>query len=97
MQPTDVQVERTLAALQHPTPDARGPRSAAGIGRHTLDHALEDLPEGLLQNIEAAPSLRTDRLAEARDRLATGLTPTSDELASRIVGRLVCDRLAGIS
>ena len=97
MQPTDMQVERTLAALQHPTPDAPRDRGASGIGRATLDHVLGDLPEGLLQDIEASPSLRTERLAEARDRLATGLTPTSDELANRIVGRLVCDRLAATS
>lgn len=97
MQPTDVQVERTLAALQHPTPDATEPRGGSGGGRDARDHVLGDLPEGLLQDIEDAPSLRTDRLAEARDRLATGCTPTSDELANRIVGRLVCDRLAAVS
>lgn len=97
MQPTDVQVERTLAALQHPSPEIRAPRGASGMTRRALDHVLDDLPEGLLQDIEDAPSLRTDRLAEARDRLESGRTPTSDELANRIVGRLVCDRLAGIS
>jgi|GEM_PF-2560704 len=97
MQPTDVQVERTLAALQHPSPETGEPRRASGRGRGALDHALHDLPEGLLQDIEDAPSLRTDRLTEARDRLEAGRSPTSDELANRIVGRLVCDRLAEIS
>ena len=91
MQPTDVQVARTLAALQHPSPERE---RSAGI---TRDDMLDDLPEGLLQDLEDAPSVRTDRLEEARDRLETGLAPSSDELANRIVGRLVCDRLAAVS
>ena len=91
MQPTDVQVARTLAALQHPSPERE---RSAGISR---DDLLDDLPEGLLQDLEDAPSVRTDRLEEARDRLETGLAPSSDELANRIVGRLVCDRLAAVS
>ena len=91
MQPTDVQVARTLAALQHPSPERERPASI------TRDDMLDELPEGLLQDLEDAPSVRTDRLEEARDRLETGLAPSSDELANRIVGRLVCDRLAAVS
>jgi hypothetical protein len=97
MQPTDVQVERTLAALQHPAPGAGPRRSSTGISRARLDGVLDDLPEGLLEDLEDGPSLRPDRLEEARGRLEEGLAPTSDELASRIVGRLVCDRLAAAS
>jgi hypothetical protein len=97
MQPTDVQVERSLAALQHPSPGSPEPRSATGISRDTLDGMLDELPEGLLQGLEDGPWLRSDRLEEARDRLASGPAPTSDELANRIVGRLVCDRLAATS
>lgn len=93
MQPTDVQVERTLAALQDAPAEVRTGRTA-GIDRGALDHVLDDLPDGLLDGLEAGPSLRPDRLEEARGRLATGVAPTDDELASRIVGRLVCDRLA---
>jgi hypothetical protein len=93
MQPTDVQVERTLAALQDAPLEDRGARSA-GISRDTLDGVLDDLPEGLLLGLETGPALRPDRVSEARDRFETGVAPTDDELASRIVGRLVCDRLA---
>jgi len=94
MQPTDVQVERTLAALQDAPPGSRPARSGSGIDREALDDVLDDLPAGLLDGLGSGPSLRPDRLEEARDRLATGVAPTDDELANRIVGRLVCDRLA---
>jgi hypothetical protein len=94
MQPTDVQVERTLAALQDAPQDLQPGRSSGGIDRDALGDVLDDLPEGLLDGLGSGPSLRPDRLAEARGRLATGVAPTDDELANRIVGRLVCDRLA---
>jgi predicted amidophosphoribosyltransferase len=93
MQPTDVQVERTLAALQDAPQGGRGGRGATTIDRDALDSVLHELPEGLLDGLGTGPSLRPDRLEEARDRLETGVAPTDDELASRIVGRLVCDRL----
>jgi len=94
MQPTDVQVERTLAALQDAPQADKGGRAAATIDRDLLDDVLDQLPEGLLDGLGAGPSLRPDRLEEARGRLADGVAPTDDELANRIVGRLVCDRLA---
>ena len=94
MQPTDVQVERTLAALQDAPTDERPTRAAGGIDRAARDGVLDDLPAGLLDGLGTGPSLRPDRLEEARGRLATGVAPTDDELANRIVGRLVCDRLA---
>lgn len=94
MQPTDVQVERTLAALQDAPIQARSGRAGGGIDRAALGDVLGELPDGLLDGLETGPSLRPDRLAEARGRLATGVAPTDDELANRIVGRLVCDRLA---
>jgi hypothetical protein len=93
MQPTDVQVERTLAALQDARPEDRTTRGG-GIDRDTLDGVLDDLPDGLLDGLGSGPSLRPERLEEVRGRLATGLAPTDDELANRIVGRMVCDRLA---
>ncbi len=92
MQPTDVQVQRTLAALEvEPAIAAGGP--SRGISRDTLDIVLRDLPAGLLEGLGRTPALRTDRLEEARDRLVHGAAPSSDELADRIVGRMVCDRL----
>lgn len=91
MQPTDVQVQRTLAALQDAPHDEPHP----AITREQIDGMLGDLPAGLLLGLETGPAVRTDRLEEARGRLETGVVPTDAELASRIVGRLVCDRLAG--
>ncbi len=92
MQPTDVQVQRTLAALEvEPAIVAGGP--VRGIPRDTLDVMLRDLPAGLLEGLGRTPAVRQERLDEARDRLEHGATPSSDELADRIVGRMVCDRL----
>ncbi len=89
MQPTEMQVERTLAALrEEPTPERHG-----GIPRSTLDLMLTELPEGLLESLEAKPAPRGDRVQEVRDRIEHGDEPSDDELANRIVGRLVCDRL----
>jgi hypothetical protein len=89
MQPTEMQVERTLAALRdEPTHERHG-----GIPRSTLDLMLTELPDGLLESLEAKPAPRDDRVQEVRDRIEHGDEPSDDELANRIVGRLVCDRL----
>lgn len=93
MQPTDVQVQRTLAALK----DAPAPRTSGHVSDEDLAGLLATLPDGLLQGLERGPSLRPERLAEALRRMDTGVPPTADELANRIVGRLVCDRLADVS
>lgn len=53
----------------------------------------DEVPDGLLEQLEATPPVRPDRLAEARARLAVGDQPDADTLAKRMVGRLVCDRL----
>lgn len=52
-----------------------------------------ELPDGLIERIQQTPGVRLDRLAEARERMAAGDQPTADDLANRMVGRLVCDRL----
>lgn len=83
MQPTDLQVERSLAALRLGDVDEHG----AGPG------AIAEMPPGLVEELAAAPPVRPDRLAEARQRLAVGEQPDADALAARMVGRLVCDRL----
>jgi hypothetical protein len=91
MQPTEVQVQRTLAALEVDPADV-GASMAGRIPRDTLDIVLSELPLGLLADLDT-PSVRPELLARARSRLAEGTSPTDDELAERIVGRLVCDRL----
>lgn len=88
MQPTDVQVKQSLAALEA-APLTAGDR----VPRTTIEVVLADLPDGLLEGLDATPAVRPDRLEEAKDRLAGGAQPSSGELADRIVGRLVCDRL----
>ena len=93
MQPTNMQVERTLAALEVAT-DETGVRPRRGsIPRDTLEILLQDLPAGLMAALESPPEVREDRLQKARERMSLGEAPSSDELANRIVGRMVCDRL----
>ena len=91
MQPTDTQVQRSLAALRDDDGhELRDPRVLfAPDGGLTTG----ELPIGLVERLERAPSVRADRLAEARHRLEVGDQPTADDLANRMVGRLVCDRL----
>jgi hypothetical protein len=83
MQPTDQQVERSLAAL----------RGAHGEHGSRAASIYIDVPEGVFDLLLASPPLRLDRMAEAMRRLAGGPQPTDDDLARRLVGRLVCDRL----
>ena len=91
MQPTDMQVERTLAALLIEPSDTV--RRGGSIPRDTLEIVLSELPDGLLHDLEEKAVVRSDRVDEVRDRLEHGEEPSADELANRIVGRLVCDRL----
>jgi hypothetical protein len=84
MQVTELQVQRSLRALSERPSDPAGPES---------ERVSDALPEGLVERLAGAPAVRDDRLAEARERLETGAQPTSDDLAGRMVGRLVCDRL----
>jgi hypothetical protein len=88
MQPTDVQVERSLAALR-----AAGVPDPAPAGV-VADRAGDgELPDGLLERISALPSVRLDRLDEAKTLLDAGSYPDADLLAQKILGRIVCDRL----
>ena len=83
MQVTELQVQQSLRALtEQPTSGDRQPKPAVG-----------ELPAGLVERLAGASAVRDDRLAEARERLETGEQPTADDLAGRMVGRLVCDRL----
>jgi len=85
MQPTEIQVACSLAALLDPhdaaSKDLGEPRPPATI------------PSGLLDDLGSASLIRPERLAEVVARLASGDKPSDDDLASRMVGRLVCDRL----
>jgi hypothetical protein len=96
MQPTRIQVEQSLAALAngagHPDHAAGGIRSAAAAHEQMVV-AIESLPDGLLAELEQTIDIRPDRLDRAREHLAHLDELTATELADRIVGRLVCDRL----
>jgi hypothetical protein len=83
MQPTDTQVERSLEALRD--------SGEAGGGEPPAIHV--EVPEGLLDLLESSPPVRLDRMADAKMRLVGGRQPTDDDLARRLVGRMVCDRL----
>ena len=95
MQPTNTQVERSLAALRLGAPAP--PMASAGAlvaERHDAGAAgAADVPDGLLERLERASGVRPERLEEARERMASGDEPSADDLADRMVGRLVCDRL----
>jgi hypothetical protein len=86
MQPANVQVERSSEAGRGVARD----EGAAGPG--AADHR-PDIPLHVVERVLRAPSVRAERLAGARRRLAAGQTPTDDALAERMVARLVWDRL----
>ena len=84
MQVTELQVQRSLQALTERDPDDTDSIADATAG---------GVPDGLVERLAGAPTVRDDRLAEALERLETGDRPSADDLAGRMVGRLVCDRL----
>jgi hypothetical protein len=87
MQPTQVQVERSLEALRGGNTEAPAPVAA------DPERRIEDVPTAVFEVLAESPPVRVDRLEQARQRLEAGEQPTADDLARRMVGRLVCDRL----
>lgn len=87
MQPTQIQVERSLEALRGGTIQVSATRGP------DTERRLDDVPTAVFEILDEAPSIRVDRLERARQRLEAGDQPTADDLAQRMVGRLVCDRL----
>ncbi len=81
MQLTQDQVRRSMLALRAgvPVESATTPRPA--------------VPSGALDRVSNLPEIRQERVAEALARLAAGRGPTNQELADRVIGRMVCDRL----
>jgi hypothetical protein len=93
MQLTKDQVHQTLVALTVGRVAERARATAGAVPRDAVSEALSALPAGLLEDLERAIDIRTDRLDAARARLRHVDDMTADELADHIVGRLVCDRL----
>jgi hypothetical protein len=85
MQPTPEQVERSLADLRHP-----GHRIGGDAGEVEV---TVPVPASIADALSEVPPIREDAVDRARRRLAAGEQPTDDELAAKVVGRLVCDRL----
>lgn len=83
MQPTDQQVQRSLDAL----------RRGGSAGDDLPERRLVDLPAAVLLQLGQDPPGRTERLERAMRRLAAGDAPSAQDLADRMIGRLVCDRL----
>jgi hypothetical protein len=86
VQPTEIQVQRSLAALR----EAAEP--IGDSGEHE-DVSPDGLPDGLVELLSTAPAIRLERMVDARRRLDGGSQPSDEDLADRLVGRLVCDRL----
>jgi len=97
MQVTELQVQRSLQALtgsechEGVGGDAAAPSArASGDGD---DAGTSSCPEGLVEQLAGSPAIRDDRMAEVRRRLESGEQPSAEDVAQRMVGRLVCDRL----
>jgi hypothetical protein len=93
MQLTKDQVHQTLVALTVDRAADPAGATRAGAPQSAVSAALSALPAGLLADLERAIDVRVDRLDAARARLLHVDDLSADELADRIVGRLVCDRL----
>lgn len=85
MQPTEQQIQCSLEALRTPGARAFDPSAA--------DIRIEMVPHAVTLRLREEPVLRTEHLERARQRLARGDTPSAEDLAERMIGRLLCDRL----
>jgi hypothetical protein len=86
VQPTEMQVQRSLAALR-----AAAKPTGAGMGDDGV--WSPGLPAGLIELLSTVPAIRLDRMLDARRHLEGGAPPSDEDVADRLVGRLVCDRL----
>ena len=94
MQPTEQQVQRSLEALlMHGALDGTANGDGPRDGLHPELCRLDDVPTEVFARMRAVPALRSDRLEQARRRLECGDGPTAEDLAARMIGRLLCDRL----
>jgi hypothetical protein len=81
MQVTQDQVRRSMLALRAAVPAEPAPTPRPAV------------PSDALDRVSNLPEIRQERVDEAIARLAAGSAPTSEELADRVIGRMVCDRL----
>jgi hypothetical protein len=90
MRLTEQQVRRTLRALRT---QELGEFDVSDRDELRVECANDSVLADVVLRLASAPLLRPDHLARARERLATGAVLPADELANRMIGRLVCDRL----
>jgi len=104
MHVTELQVQRSLQALtnevpgQSSAPDPSAPTLVDSPDEDVIEadhhgHSVDELPDGLVEQLTHSSSIRDGRLDEVRRRLQSGEQPSAEALARRMVGRLVCDRL----
>jgi hypothetical protein len=98
MQVTELQVQRSIEALiDHGHDPERAGDQAVVPSRDSMggspDGDARRLPDGLVALLVESPSIRDDRVEQARRQLEMHPAPTAEALAQRMVGRLVCDRL----
>lgn len=68
-------------------------QAGARAERSVAAHAVSpELMAKVLEAVEHAPDVRTDRVAEARTRLEAG-GPDCHDVASKMISRIVCDNL----
>jgi len=94
MRPSDEQVRRSLAALRR-AEEAERRAAAEQAEREGGDQPAREptvLPPDVLERLLATPIIRPDAVERGRSRLASG-DLEADDLAGKVIGRLVCDRL----
>ena len=89
MQCTNTQVLRSMEALREQ------PVETADAVERVVDRTdASPVTTEIVERLSSMSPIRQDRLEEVRSRLEDGsLLPSVDEVAEKLVGRLVCDRL----
>jgi hypothetical protein len=67
--------------------------SADGPAEHDPVTIDGPVPDAAMAAMASLPAVRADRVAQALARIESGAVLTAEELADKVVGRLVCDRL----
>ena len=98
MRVSDDQVIRSLAALEAETAGAgeeHVPKDEHDHDHrgHEHDHEDEVVQPAVAAALRGAPKVRASEVARVRARLEDGQSPTADDVATKLIGRLVCDRL----
>jgi len=92
MRVSDDQVKRSLAALTADPGDVGEERLAGD--EIAMDHDLSGrVPAQVVAALGRGPRVREAEVARVRALLEEGEAPTSEDVATKLIGRMVCDRL----